>query len=417
MPQPARKGLFGDAKHDYDEVAQQRQETLEELDPRVFAESIRPTAQNFGPPIIQRPIEQTIAELSQQADEEDDVPPNEDTIAALLLRTEALLNQALKVPPDEDGTLREYPDKILALEKRLMLATGASEVLQVSIAIREMEVAFKWDVLENVTRITERQQRAKDFRTMRLIPAIIFLYSILMVIILLQSDADYTLPLFQIPLSVLGAGLVGGVTAQYYRYRTVTPSRLTDNDIVWFFTKPLIALLMAGLAYGMIQAGFFVFQEGTTASNLTLWPIWIIAALVGFSDWFFDKFIVQAVGRITGTEDEAVVTELKEVQMLSEQELQALQLRQLTTGAQQDVVRRLFSGNARTVVVSDALLPDENGVTPDPALTPEIDDSVPNTVDVVLPVHNETSAVIPPDDSAMLNGDRNNTVDSSTVAG
>ena len=408
-PGPQEKGLFGDAKYDYDEVAQQREQTLESLDPPPFAQQLRPIVQSLRPVITQVPDE-TAEEIREEGEAVAEMPVDPEMVAALLVRTDALLSQALKVPPDEDGTLRTYPSKILDLEKRLKLATGASEVVAVSIELRRLEVDFKWDVLENVTRITETQQKAKDFRTMQLIPGIIALYTILMIIILLQSDEMYTLPLFQIPLSVLGAGLVGGVTAQYYRYRTVTPSRLTDNDVVWFFTKPPIAVLMAGLAYGVIQAGFYVFQ-GSGDPDITLWPLWVIAALVGFSDWFFDTFIVKAVGRITGEEDQRIVSELSTEQMATPEELRALELERALRANQGDTVARLLGRATRTVPAvgvvtnpvveipgsTETLPPDavdampgvvENGIV----LNPETDDNTGVAIDI------DTSVIPPVDD-------------------
>lgn len=371
--QKKRSELYSDIKGDYDELVEERGRALESLQPEqvpIQAQTLMPT-QSLMPPAML--VQQ---ETQQDLDETDSLPEQErsqadpEAVTALMLKIDLLLNQALRIPPDEQNTLAEYPDKLLNLEKKLTTATDTATVQAIALELRELEIDFKQQVVRNVTAITEKTQRARNFRTMRLIPGVIFLYSVLMIVVLLQSDEFYSLPLFNIPLSVLGAGLVGGVTALYYRYRNVSPGRLTDNDVVWFFTKPLIGVLMAGLSYGAIQAGFFVFEGDITVEATMLWPYWILAWLVGFSDWFFDTFIVQVVGRLTGDQSDDMLENLTREGELSEAERYDQEIRNLTTEQQRRALAAILRTNNRGIrpISDDDPQDNDNSVnTPDPS--------------------------------------------------
>lgn len=339
-----------------------------------------------------------------------------EVVAGLLLRTDTLIIKALRIPSDTTGDLTQYPQLVLDLEERITKAQTNTEIEDLGLELRRLEVEFNQKSLENLTRIVKKEQRVRDVATKWIIPGIIVFYLFLTIFSFLAFFNDDTLGFFNIPISVLMAGLLGGVTALFLRYRRVTPSRLTSNDIVWFMTKPIIGLLMAGLAYGAILAGFFAFQA-EVPEDAQLWPFWITAWAVGFSDWFFDTFIVQILGRISGEDDPDALNEFDETSVLTDAEIRNREFQELVAERNaslvkslQDVLDRQQSRVTTTEV--EILTP----TTPElSSSSPRVDDVVENEAEIIEEViepttppasSNPTSPSMPADTSESSVGEQ-----------
>jgi len=317
-------------------------------------------------------------------------------VTSLLLRTDALILKALRVPPDSAGGLADYPQLVLNLEEEIRQVENNDQLQDIENRLRRMEVEFNQKSLENLTELVKREQFVRDFATKTVIPVIMALYMLVVVLCFIFFRAEDRLPLFGVPLSVLIAGLIGGVTALFIRYRRVTPSRLTTNDLVWFVTKPVIGTLMGGLAYGGIVAGFFVFQAEIPADT-GFWSFWIVAWAVGFSDWFFDTFIVQLLGRITGDEDGDALSEFSQSALLTQAEKRNREFAQLVEERNASLIKSLEDVFARQQS------PSTETVISEPHETDERSDSV---VAADIP--------IPENEIMPLNGDETASTEETT---
>ena len=85
------------------------------------------------------------------------------------------------------------------------------------------------------------------------------------------------LPSFNIPYSVLLMGLIGSLVSMYVKLPNLRVSEpLSYDQTVWFIINPPIAVIMAGIFFGLIQI-FLPLLPLSLADES--WPFWILACL------------------------------------------------------------------------------------------------------------------------------------------
>jgi hypothetical protein len=121
----------------------------------------------------------------------------------------------------------------------------------------------------------------------RNISLVIILYTFLAFasfIVLTVTDA-IMLPSFNIPYSVLLMGLIGSLVSMYVK---LPNSRARDeinyDSMLWFIISPPVAVIMAGICFGIVQIFLPVFDMNFSDES---WFFWILAWVVGFVNWVY----------------------------------------------------------------------------------------------------------------------------------
>jgi hypothetical protein len=144
---------------------------------------------------------------------------------------------------------------------------------------------------------------------------IMLFYIVLLVSVILifpeAAASDQSLPVFGIPLSVVMWGATGSLGAILYRFYTERDRVRFDIEVRWLIARPIIGIIMGGLAYLAIATGLLLLNRTTDASALLatnqtpgrMEAYWIFAFLAGFSDKFYRRIINLLVDKTIG-EDE-----------------------------------------------------------------------------------------------------------------
>jgi|GEM_PF-149264 len=97
-------------------------------------------------------------------------------------------------------------------------------------------------------------------------------------------------PSFNIPYSILMMGLLGCLSSMYVilpNFRTRIPAN--DASTLMFIIKPPIAIIMAGVVFGLFQIALPVIQKLLPFIRINLpdesWFYWVTAWCVGFVNW------------------------------------------------------------------------------------------------------------------------------------
>ncbi len=125
------------------------------------------------------------------------------------------------------------------------------------------------------------------FKMLNSIAIIVFLYTLAALIGFfgLTSSSSIMLPSFNIPYSVLLMGLIGSLVSMYvklYNIRKMKPE--SSDSTVWFIINPPIAVVMAGIFFGIVQMFVPVIPFEMIDES---WPFWILAWIVGLNNWVF----------------------------------------------------------------------------------------------------------------------------------
>lgn len=124
-------------------------------------------------------------------------------------------------------------------------------------------------------------------RLQRNISLVIISYTLLAIasfVVLTVTDA-IILPSFSIPYSVLLMGLIGSLVSMYVKLPSVkVKENFSYNLMIWFIISPAVAVIMAGIFFGIVQILLSVFQIELPAES---WFYWILAWLVGFVNWVY----------------------------------------------------------------------------------------------------------------------------------
>ncbi len=121
----------------------------------------------------------------------------------------------------------------------------------------------------------------------RNVSIVIFSYTLiaLMSFILFSITDAIILPSFNIPYSVLLMGLVGCLVSMYIRLPNIRIRQpLSYDPTVWFIISPLVAIIMAGIFFGIVQIFLPVFQVDLYDES---WFFWVLAWVAGFVDWVY----------------------------------------------------------------------------------------------------------------------------------
>ncbi len=138
---------------------------------------------------------------------------------------------------------------------------------------------------------------------------IVFLYSLFAFgsFILLIISNRIMLPSFNIPYTVLLMGLLGSLVSMYVKLPNIRISEpLSYDPKIWFIVNPPIAVIMAGIFYGIIQIFHPIIPFDLADES---WPFWFLAWVVGLNDWvsFYER--VGRKFRTSGTRHKLVKTE------------------------------------------------------------------------------------------------------------
>ena len=121
----------------------------------------------------------------------------------------------------------------------------------------------------------------------RNISLVIFAYTVFALIsfLVLTFSNAIILPSFNIPYSVLLMGLIGCLVSMYVKLPNIRIREpLSYDSTIWFIISPLVAVIMAGLAFGLVQIFLPVIQVELSDES---WFFWVLAWAVGFVNWVY----------------------------------------------------------------------------------------------------------------------------------
>ncbi|MEE8553951.1 MAG: hypothetical protein V3S72_11680 [Desulfobacterales bacterium] len=126
-----------------------------------------------------------------------------------------------------------------------------------------------------------------SLRMQRNISIVVFLYTLLALVgfVSLAITDAIILPGFNIPYSVLLMGLVGCLVSMYVKLPNIRIRQpLSYDPTVWFIISPIVAVIMAGIFFGIAQ--IFIPADQIDFSTES-WIFWIIAWIVGLINWVY----------------------------------------------------------------------------------------------------------------------------------
>ncbi len=136
-----------------------------------------------------------------------------------------------------------------------------------------------WEMAMDIEEPTLRMQRY--------ISLVIILYTLLTFasfVALTVTDA-IMLPSFNIPYTVLLMGLIGSLVSMYVKLPNIRKKEwLGYGSTIWFIISPPVAVIMAGICFGVVQIFFPVFKVDISDES---WFFWILAWVVGFVNWVY----------------------------------------------------------------------------------------------------------------------------------
>jgi hypothetical protein len=145
-----------------------------------------------------------------------------------------------------------------------------------------------------------------SLRIQRKVAYVIIFYTLfaLTTFMLITFSDAIILPSFNIPYSVLMMGLVGCLVSMYVKLPNIRARKPVSHDsILWFVISPPIAVIMAGIIFGVIQILLPLLQVSISDES---WFIWIMAWLVGFVNWvsLYDRLSLKIRSRFSNADAE-----------------------------------------------------------------------------------------------------------------
>jgi len=146
-------------------------------------------------------------------------------------------------------------------------------------------------------------------RMQRNISIVIIIYTLFALVsfVLLTTTDRILLPGFNIPYSVLLMGLVGSLVSMFVKLPNIRVREpLSYDTTLWFIINPFVAIIMAGIFFGIAQ----IFLPLTPFELLDeSWPFWILAWMVGFINWvsFYQK--LSNIGKKSTKKPEIMTTD------------------------------------------------------------------------------------------------------------
>ena len=136
-----------------------------------------------------------------------------------------------------------------------------------------------WAMAVDIEEPTSRMQRN--------ISLVIILYTFMAFasfIVLTVTDA-IMLPSFNIPYSVLLMGLIGSLVSMYVKLpNSRARDEISYDSMLWFIISPPVAVIMAGICFGIVQIFLPIFDMKFSDES---WFFWILAWVVGFVNWVY----------------------------------------------------------------------------------------------------------------------------------
>jgi curved DNA-binding protein CbpA len=156
-----------------------------------------------------------------------------------------------------------------------------------------LRIKEKVDISDNLPEIEQQllailvEIEEPPWRIRRNVSIVVFSYSLLALasfISLTVTDA-IMLPSFNIPYLVLLMGFVGCLVSMAVKLPSIRIKQpLKYNPIVWFIIGPPVAVIMAGISFGIVQIFLEVFQFEVSDES---WILLILAWIVGFFNWVY----------------------------------------------------------------------------------------------------------------------------------
>lgn len=206
---------------------------------------------------------------------------------------------------------REQADDILEASTNQMSEDPSSR--RVGPSLGDVETLIG-QINELILREKNELQQQRRWRVFAVV--IMLIYILLPVIVILRfpeaASKDKIIPVFGIPLSVVMWGAMGSLGALLYRFYTERARVRLDLELRWLIARPIIGVIMGGLAYLAIVSGLALLNTGNIADPATVTDdklpqnlnvFWVLAFLAGFSDKFYVGFIKLLVGRTLGAPD------------------------------------------------------------------------------------------------------------------
>ncbi len=163
------------------------------------------------------------------------------------------------------------------IKNRLKLLQMKEKVYQTK-NLPEIEKEL-WAMAVDIEEPTSRMQRN--------ISLVIILYTFVAIssfIVLTVTDA-IMLPSFNIPYSVLLMGLIGSLVSMYVKLpNSRIREEISYDSMLWFIISPPVAVIMAGICFGIVQIFLPIFEIEFSDES---WFFWILAWVVGFVNWVY----------------------------------------------------------------------------------------------------------------------------------
>jgi len=215
-----------------------------------------------------------------------------------LFQNDKFINEENWVEPFYDGhspvrsanqqkimrTIDTYIKKIENRQTNSQMIKNRFKLLQMKekVSISENLPEIEQELLAMLVEIEEH-----PWRMQRNVSIVVFSYSLLALtsfILLTVTDA-IMLPSFNIPYLVLLMGFVGCLVSMAVKLPNIRIKQpLKYNPIVWFIIGPPVAVIMAGISFGIVQIVLDVFQIGLSDES---WLLLILAWVVGFVNWVY----------------------------------------------------------------------------------------------------------------------------------
>jgi hypothetical protein len=181
-------------------------------------------------------------------------------------------------------TIDQYKEKIENQKMDRKRIINRLKLLQMKKNVYENEnlAEIEHELLEMSVDIEE-----PTLRMQRNISIVVFLYTLLALIgfVALAITDAIILPGFNIPYSVLLMGLVGCLVSMYVKLPNIRIRQpLSYDPTVWFIISPVVAVIMAGIFFGIAQ---FLIPADQIDLSAESWLLWIIAWIVGLVNWVY----------------------------------------------------------------------------------------------------------------------------------
>ena len=135
--------------------------------------------------------------------------------------------------------------------------------------------------------------------------AVILLYiTVVAFLTIVASDLNVEATWFVgVPLPVVIWAAIGSLSAILYRFYSERGTIRLSEEVRWLIARPIIGVIMGGLAYLALTSGLLIFAGNGGSSPIRSEVLWIVAFLAGFSDRFYNRMIELLLDRTFTNKD------------------------------------------------------------------------------------------------------------------